>query len=293
MFPATISISKKTKSRGYSGLTKELMAFGVKHVLSLLFPVFIFCMLVISKLVAIPFLPRYDFLLIACIGMQAWMYLSRLESKMELLVITMFHLTGIVLEIYKVAMGSWYYPEFGYTKVLGVPLYSGFMYASVGSYVCQSWRRFRVKIENWPGNVFPLLIATSIYINFFTHHFFFDLRWLLAVILIIGFWKTKILFDTGFSDRKIPLVLSFLLLGILIWLGENLATLLGAWKYAYQHEGWKMVSISKISSWFLLIVLSIVIVVQLKLFRETRKLKFLRIHKDTRQPMAEYSSELG
>jgi uncharacterized membrane protein YoaT (DUF817 family) len=70
-----------------------------------------------------------------------------------------------------------------------------------------------------------------------------------------------------------PLVLSFLLMGFFIWVGENMATFLGAWKYAYQHEGWKMVSFQKISSWFLLIVLSIVIVVQLKIFRERHQFK--------------------
>jgi uncharacterized membrane protein YoaT (DUF817 family) len=185
----------------------------------------------------------------------------------------MFHFIGIMLEIYKVAMGSWYYPEPGYSKVLGVPLYSGFMYASVGSYVCQAWRRFDIRMENWPGMVLPVMISAAIYINFFTHHFFVDLRWLLTALLILVFWKTKVKFHTGFAIRRMPLVLSFLLMGFFIWVGENMATFLGAWKYAYQHEGWKMVSFQKISSWFLLIVLSIVIVVQLKIFRERHQFK--------------------
>lgn len=43
----------------------------------------------------------------------------------------MFHLIGLALEIFKVHMGSWSYPEEGYVKIFGVPLYSGFMYASV------------------------------------------------------------------------------------------------------------------------------------------------------------------
>ena len=68
-----------------------------------------------------------------------------------------------------------------------------------------------------------------------------------------------------------PLIFSFLLIGFFIWIGENLATFLGAWKYAYQHEGWRMVSIGKISSWFLLVVLSIVIVIQLKFIRGKRR----------------------
>jgi uncharacterized membrane protein YoaT (DUF817 family) len=200
--------------------------------------------------------------------MQAFMYFTKLESGMELLVITMFHLLGLTMEIYKVRMGSWSYPEFAYSKVFGVPLYSGFMYASVGSYVCQAWRWFNLRLENWPGIVFAAFISLAIYVNFFTHHFIYDLRWLIAVLLVVIFWRTKVVFETNYIERKMPLVFSFLLIGFFIWLGENIATFLGAWKYASQHEGWKMVSIGKISSWFLLVVLSIVIVVQLKLIKE-------------------------
>ncbi len=63
--------------------------------------------------------------------MQWVMYKTGLETKDELKVITVFHLIGLLLEIYKVHFGSWSYPEERYSKVFGVPLYSGFMYASV------------------------------------------------------------------------------------------------------------------------------------------------------------------
>ena len=224
-------------------------------------------MLIISRLISIPCLPRYDFLLIACIAMQAFMYFSKLESGTELLVITMFHLLGLTMELYKVAMGSWSYPETAYSKVFGVPLYSGFMYASVGSYVCQAWRWFTLRLENWPGIVVASSLSAAIYLNFFTHHFIYDLRWIITALLIVIFWKTKVVFKTSRVERKMPLVFSFLLIGFMIWVGENIATFLGAWKYASQHEGWKIVSIGKISSWFLLVVLSIVIVIQLKFIR--------------------------
>jgi uncharacterized membrane protein YoaT (DUF817 family) len=249
---------------------KEFIAFGVKNALSCIFPAFIFSALILSRLVHIPYIPRYDFLLIACVGMQAFMYFSKLETRMEVLVITMFHLLGLTMEIYKVAMGSWYYPEFGYSKVSGVPLYSGFMYASVGSFVCQAWRRLDLRLENWPGIVVASLLSTAIYLNFFTHHFIYDLRWIITLLLIITFWKTRFVFKVSHVERKIPVVLSFLLIGFFIWVGENIATFFGAWKYASQHEGWKMVSVGKISSWFLLVVLSIVIVVQLKFIRAKR-----------------------
>ena len=225
-------------------------------------------MLVVSKVVYIPGLPRYDFLLLACLAMQAFMVYTKLESKTELLVITLFHFIGLAMEIYKVSKGSWAYPEFSYLKVGNVPLYSGFMYASVGSYVCQAWRWFDLKITHWPGMLYATAISILIYANFFTLHYLPDVRWYITPLLIIVFWKTKVHFTTNGNQRSMPLVVSFLLIGFFIWVGENMATFLGAWKYASQHEGWKMVSLGKISSWFLLIVLSIVIIAQLKLARE-------------------------
>jgi uncharacterized membrane protein YoaT (DUF817 family) len=248
----------------------ELFAFGLKQILSCFFPGFIFLMLILTKLILIPFIPRYDFLLIACLVMQAFMYFAKIETGMELLVISMFHLLGLVMEIYKVAMGSWSYPEFGHSKFYGVPLYSGFMYASVGSYVCQAWRWFNLRVEHWPG-IFPAtLLSLAIYINFFTHHYIYDLRWVITALLTLAFWKTTFVYNSNGIERKIPLVVSFLLIGFFIWIGENIATYLGAWKYASQHEGWKMVSMGKISSWFLLVVLSIVIVIQLKFIRSRK-----------------------
>jgi uncharacterized membrane protein YoaT (DUF817 family) len=254
--------------------SKELLSFGIKQVFACVFPAFIFCMLIISNLIHIPFLPRYDFLLIACIVMQAIMFFSKVETGAEVLVITLFHLLGLFMEVFKVAMHSWSYPEFAYSKIFDVPLYSGFMYASVGSYVCQAWRWNKLRIENWPGFLPAAFISLSIYLNFFTHHYIYDFRWVLTLLLLIIFWKTKVIFNTNNVDRKMPLVLSFLLIGFFIWIGENIATYFGAWKYATQHEGWKMVSLGKISSWFLLVVLSIVIVIQLKFSKaqnETRK----------------------
>lgn len=249
---------------------REFLSFGLKNAASCFFPGFIFTMLIVSRIIEVPWLPRYDFLLITCVAMQAFMYFSKMETGDEVLVITMFHLLGLAMEIYKVSMGSWSYPEPAYSKVFDVPLYSGFMYASVGSYVCQAWRWFNLKLENWPGILAAGMIAAAIYLNFFTHHFIYDFRWVIAVLLVGIFWKTKVLFTAGNLEREMPLVLSFFLIGFFIWVGENIATFFGAWKYTSQHEGWKLVSTGKISSWFLLVVLSVVIVIQLKFIKAKR-----------------------
>ena len=66
------------------------------------------------------------------------------------------------MELFKVHKGSWSYPEEAYTKFFGVPLYSGFMYASVASYMCQAWHWFNLKIDKQPNQFLSILIAASI-----------------------------------------------------------------------------------------------------------------------------------
>ena len=96
---------------------KQLLHFTYEQALSCLFPVIIFLTLALSKIVSIPGLYRYDFILIACLLMQWIMYKTGLETKDELKVITVFHLIGLLLEIYKVHFGSWSYPEEAYSKI--------------------------------------------------------------------------------------------------------------------------------------------------------------------------------
>lgn len=252
-------------------MLKELAAFGIKQLRCCIFPAFIFLALLLSQKIQVPFLFRYDLLLLLCIGMQAAMFFTGMETKDELLVITLFHLIGLTMEIYKIHMGSWSYPEEGWTKVWGVPLYSGFMYASVASYICQAWRTFQLKITGWPGTATAVISCIVIYVNFFTHHFFYDLRLVIIAWLLVAFYKTTVYFHTNGHIRQMPMVASFLLIGFFVWMAENMATFLGARKYAYQHAGWHMVTAGKITSWFLMIVISIIIVIELKFLKQKRK----------------------
>lgn len=68
--------------------------------------------------------------------------------------------------------------------------------------------------------------------------------------------------------RRMPLIATFFLIGCFVWLGENIATFLGAWQYPNQRGGWSMVHPRKISSWFLLVIVSFMIVAQLKHVKE-------------------------
>ncbi len=241
----------------------ELLVFGIKNALSCLFPVFIFVMLLLTLNYESAILPRYDLLLLSCLGMQIIMYVTGLESRDELKVICLFHLLGIAMEIYKVNHGEWSYPTFAYTKVFGVPLFSGFMYASVASYMTQSWRYFQTKLHHWPRILYTGILGGAIYLNFFTNVYLPDIRWILIPALFILFWKTTVSFVTT-RQRSMPVTLSFILICFFIWIAENIATSLGAWQYNHQADGWQAVHVGIIGSWFLLVIVSFILVADLK-----------------------------
>jgi uncharacterized membrane protein YoaT (DUF817 family) len=242
----------------------RLIDFGYRQALSCLFPAYVFLVLAISNTIHIPYVHRYDLLLILCLLMQWVMYHYRIETRDEVKVILVFHLIGLALEIYKVHMGSWSYPEEGWTKWFGVPLYSGFMYASVASYMCQAWRRLDLQLFQWPRAFWVAPLGAAIYFNFFTHHYIADLRWVITGLIFVVFFKTRISFKNRQHHYRMPLVVSFMLIGFFIWIAENIATFLGAWQYPNQREVWDWVHVSKISSWFLLVIVSFIIVAQLK-----------------------------
>jgi len=248
----------------------QLLHFGYHQAMSCIFPVAIFGTLAISNFIDLSHIYRYDAILLILLGVQYIMYRSGLETIDEIKVICLFHLIGLALELYKVTMGSWSYPEPGYTKLFGVPLYSGFMYASVASFMCQVWRRLRMDMTGWPGLMPAALLGGAIYLNFFTHHFIPDFRYWLMGLVIIVFRKTWIIYRVRAATYRMPLIISFVIVGFFIWLAENIATFFNAWKYPNQQQTWQLVSFSKISSWFLLVIISVIIVAQLKHVKASR-----------------------
>lgn len=247
---------------------RSFLLFTKEQALCCIFPAIVFAMLAISHLFA-SIIYRYDFMLIACITVQFGLYKLRFETADEVLVICVFHLLGLLMELFKTHAGSWSYPEYALTKVFGVPLYSGFMYASVASYMCQAWRRFNLRFQNWPNYRASRVIAALIYLNFFSNHFIIDVRYAIAVPIIYYFRKAVVEFIIGGKVYRMPVMLSFMLIGLFIWMAENIATRLGAWKYAYQHHTWVMVNYQKISSWAFLVIVSYIIIAELKIIKQT------------------------
>lgn len=242
----------------------RLTDFTWKQIKCCLFPAIIFCALGITKFFPLPFITRYDLLLLICLLTQILLIRYGFETFDELKVIMLFHLIGLGLEIYKVQMGSWSYPGSGFAVLLGVPLYSGFMYASVASYICRAFKEFQLRLENWPNSFLAVGICLLIYANFFTHHFLPDIRYILIVLVLLLFARTHVYFTVSQKELKMPLSLAFLLIAFFIYLAENIASFFGAWSYPDQLAAWRPVHIGKITSWFLLIIISIIIVAQLK-----------------------------
>ena len=258
--------NRRLRAQDFRLKIDHFLTFVKQEALSCLFPVLVFMMLAVSHLFK-PVIPRYDFMLIACVSIQIIMYYTKIETKDEVLVICVFHLLGLGMELFKVHYGSWAYPEFAYTKLFGVPLYSGFMYASVASYMCQAWRKLKLNIIYWPHHRTARIIGAFIYLNFFTNKFIYDVRYLIGLFILYFFWRSVVIFELRGKLYRMPTILSFLLIGFFIWLAENVATLLGAWKYAYQHHGWAMVNYQKISSWGFLVIVSFIIVAELKMLK--------------------------
>jgi uncharacterized membrane protein YoaT (DUF817 family) len=241
---------------------RQFLRFAGQEALSCVFAAAVFVLLAVSKVWHGP-IPRYDFLLLGCVLLTGLLWVTRVETGREVLVIGLFHMVGLALELFKVRVGSWSYPEDAYTKIFGVPLYSGFMYAAVGSYLCQAWRRFELGLIDYQP-VPTAIAAAAVYANFFTHHWLPDLRLVGAVALVAATWRTTVTFRVGERRYRMPLWLSFVAIGGFLWLAENAATLLGAWQYPNQADVWRMVHVSKFGSWALLVSVSFVLVAALK-----------------------------
>jgi uncharacterized membrane protein YoaT (DUF817 family) len=241
-----------------------VLEFARQQALSCVFPFSFVAALALTKRVGLPGIPRYDLLLLIGLTIQALMLATRMETRDELKVICVFHVLGLALELFKVRAGSWAYPESAWTKVGGVPLYSGFMYASVASYMCQAWRRLDLRLERWPPSFAVSLLAAALYLNFFTHHYLPDFRWVLAACVLVVFARTRVGYCVAGHGLRMPMPVAFLLIGLFVWIAENIATRLGAWQYPHQASGWQMVHAEKIGSWTLLSIVSLVVVAQLK-----------------------------
>jgi uncharacterized membrane protein YoaT (DUF817 family) len=239
----------------------ELILFGLKQAWACLFAAIMLSLMVASKLVWQQGWPlyRYDFLFLAAISVQALLLRFRMESWEEARVILVYHIIGTMMEVFKVKMGSWAYPEPSYIHIAGVPLFSGFMYASIGSFMARTIRIFDMRFTHYPPFWQTALLAITIYANFYSHHFLPDVRLLLFIATILVFWRVSIRFTTDRTTLSMPLVVAAFFSSVFLWLAENIGTITGTWIYPSQ-KVWHFVSFSKLGAWYLLLYVSFVLV---------------------------------
>jgi len=244
------------------GWAFEFLWFGVKQGWACLFGGAMLGLILVTYL----FWPegagiaRYDFLVVGAVLIQAAMLGFRLETWEEARVILLFHVAGTIMELFKTAHGSWLYPEPSLLRIGEVPLFSGFMYAAVGSYIARVQRIFYIRVDHYPPIWMTSLLALAIYVNFFAHHWVTDMRGWLFLATVLMFGRGWFHFTADRRRRSMPLLLGFFLVALFIWFAENLGTLGRAWAYPGQEAGWEPVSLMKLGSWFLLMIISIVMV---------------------------------
>ena len=164
------------------------------------------------------------------------------------------------MEVFKTAIGSWIYPEAVFLRIGGVPLFSGFMYAAVGSYIARIWR-ISTSASPTPAALGdpPCSRSASTSISSrITGCRTCAICCSPATAAI--FWRTRVWFKPFRRYRRdadparLPARRAF------IWFAENIGTLSRAWIYPNQRHGWEMVPLAKLGSWYLLMIISFVLV---------------------------------
>jgi len=236
----------------------EFVRFGIKQAWACLFGALLLALIVVTRfwyphdaVVA-----RYDVLVIGALAIQAALIGFKLETLEEVKIILIFHVAGTVMELFKTSVGSWIYPEPNLLRIGGVPLFSGFMYAAIGSYLTRVWRLFDFRFTHHPRLWTISALSAAIYANFFTHYYVPDIRLPLLLITVCLFGRTTIYYRIWQTHRRMPLLLGFILVAFFIWVAENIGTGMGAWVYPAQTHRWSMVPWTKLEAWLMLMIVS-------------------------------------
>ena len=251
--------AQRSRLRGHA---YEFLLFGLKQAWACLFGGGMLALLLGTAWLwpADAPMARYDFLVLAAVALQVALIALGLEKPREALVIFIFHVVGTIMEVFKTAHGSWTYPEASLLRIGGVPLFSGLMYACVGSYIARVIRLFDIRFVRYPPPWLPWILAIAAYANFFTHHYLPDIRLGIYAASALIFARSWFTFRPDLVERRMPVLLGLFLVALFIWFAENLGTLAKAWVYPSQASGWRMVSISKLGAWYMLTLLSWVLV---------------------------------
>ena len=239
----------------------ELVMFVLKQGWACLFGGLLLAAIIVSKLIWSADWPihRYDALFLFAVATQAAFLALKLETWEEARVILLFHATGTAMEWFKVNAGSWSYPEPGLFVILNVPLFSGFMYAAVGSYMARVIRIFDMTFRPYPPFWMTAVFAAAIYVNFLAHHFGPDIRLGLFAASVILFGRVRVGFTALARRWWMPMPVAGLLSALALWVAENIGTATGTWLYSGQRAD-QWVSFGKLGAWYLLLYVAFVTV---------------------------------
>ncbi|WP_424629232.1 DUF817 domain-containing protein [Bradyrhizobium sp. SYSU BS000235] len=236
----------------------EFLRFGMKQAWACLFGGIMIALMIGTHIWYPSSMPlaRYDFLFVSAVVVQITLLVTKLETLDEAKVILLYHIVGTAMELFKTSVGSWIYPEANIFRIGGVPLFTGFMYSCIGSYLFRVWRIFDFRFTHHPPGWTLVALSVGIYVNFFAHHYIPDVRLALFAATVFLFRKTRIYYRVWQDYRSMPLLLGLLLVSLFIWFSENIGTYSKTWLYPAQLNGWSMVSFAKLGSWFLLLIVS-------------------------------------
>ena len=259
--------------RRWTSALYEFLRFGLKQAWACLFGgIAVFLMIATWWFYpATAWLPRYDFLFLCMITVQVALLAGKLETSDEAKVILIYHFVGTAMEIFKTQVGSWIYPEPNFFRIGGVPLFSGFMYACIGSYLCRAWRLFDFEFSGHPRRLGLAALSVAIYRQFLQPSL--HARPALAAVRSgpAGCSSAPAsISGSGMTSRSMPLLLGLALVSLFIWFSENIGTFTKIWLYPSQRHGWSMVSFDKLGSWFLLLIISYTLVSLVNAPRERR-----------------------
>ena len=95
------------------------------------------------------------------------------------------------------------------------------------------------------------------------------------------FARTRFYFLVWRTPRAMPILLGLFLVAVFVWFAENIGTLTETWIYPSAHGGLAFTGVSKLGSWFLLLVISYTLVA---LVNRPQKFEVAPARNDAPQP---------
>lgn len=78
----------------------DFLVFGIKQAWAALFGGLLLAAIIVTEIISLPGLARYDWLFLIAIVIHVFMLIARLEKPQEVITIVLFHLVGLGMELF-------------------------------------------------------------------------------------------------------------------------------------------------------------------------------------------------